>query len=210
MARRRNSESHRAISITQLVNSKFDVMEFEGEWLEHIGRPEITGSWLIAGNGKNGKTSYSFQLAKYLTRFARVAYDTLEEGVSQTIKDAVNRTNFAPLERKRCIILNKEPIEDLRIRLAKKKAPRIIIIDSVQYSGLGYKEYRQLKDDFPGKLFIWISHMDGNYPAGQVARRIMYDANMYIRVIGFKALPQGRCGGRKEYVIWPEEAIKYQ
>jgi len=209
MGNRRNTNGGRAVSITQLLNTKFNVMEFDGEWLEHIGRPEITGTWLIAGNKKNGKTRYSFQLAKYLTKFVHVAYDTLEEGVSETIKMAVGATNFEPCERNRIKVLHKEPISELRARLGKKKSPRIIFIDSIQYAGLSYKDYTKLKDDFPTKLFIILSHMNGNQPAGQVAKRIMYDANLYIRVEGYKAFPESRCGGGKAYTIWEEGAAKY-
>lgn len=209
MGRRRNLTGGRAVSITQLLNTKFDVMDFDGEWLEHIGRPEITGSWLIAGNKKNGKTRYSFQMMKYLSRFCRVAYDTLEEGISDTIKRAASETYFEPIEKARILILHKEPVEELRKRLDKKKSPRIVFIDSIQYSGLSYKDYTRLKDDYPSKLFIILSHMDGNLPAGQVAKRIMYDANMYIRVEGYKAFSEGRCGGGQEYIIWEEGAANY-
>ena len=209
MIRRRGGEAGRAWSISQLESAKFDVMDFDGEWLEHLGRPELTGSWLVAGNKKNGKTAYCMQLAKYLTRFARVGYNSLEEGASETIRDAVIRTNFTPVERHNIIILDKEPVDALRRRLDKKKSPRIVFIDSVQYSGLSYRDYISLKDDYRSKLFIWLSHLDGKQPAGEVAKRIAYDANIYIPVVGFKALPQGRYGGGKEYVIWHDGAARY-
>ncbi|MEI6061733.1 MAG: hypothetical protein WCR72_13575 [Bacteroidota bacterium] len=206
---KRTDAGNRAMSITQLENKNFNVMEFEGDWHNALGNPELTGTWLIYGPPKHGKTRFTLQLAKYLTRFAKVAYDSLEEGVSETIKRAVIDTNFEPKEKKKIIILHKETVEQLLIRLRRKKSPKIVFIDSLQYTGMNYMDYIRFKDEFPGKLFIFISHSDGKLPAGQVARRVQFDANIYIRVAAFKAYATGRYGGGQVYTIWEEGALKY-
>ena len=206
---KRSGACNRAMSITQLENTNFNVMEFEGEWLEALGKPELTGTWLVYGPPKHGKTRFTLQLAKYLTNFGKVAYDSLEEGVSETIKRAIIATNFEARHRKRMVILDKEPIDQLMIRLRKKKSARIVFIDSLQYTGLNYQQYIRLKEEFPHKLFIFISHAEGNLPAGQVARRVQFDSNIYIRVDAFRARPTGRYGGGAEYVIWEEGTITY-
>lgn len=199
----------RAMSISQLESKNFNVMEFEGEWLAALGKPELTGTWLIYGPPKHGKTRFTLQLAKYLTNFAKVAYDSLEEGVSETIKRAVIATNFEGREKKNIVILDKETIGELKTRLRKKKSPKIVFIDSLQYTGMTYQEYLRFKEEFPDKLFIFISHSEGKLPAGQVARRVQFDSNIYIRVEAFKALATGRYGGGEEYTVWKEGVVRY-
>ena len=79
----------RAASLDQVLRTRFKVLPFEGEWKDAIGCPELTGSWIIWGNSGNGKTRFALQLCKYLCQFGRVAYDSLEEGVSVSLVKAI-------------------------------------------------------------------------------------------------------------------------
>ena len=47
-----------------------------------------------------------------------------------------------------------------------------------------YKDYIQLKEEFPDKLFIFISHARGKNPKGDAATSVMYDADLKIWVEG--------------------------
>jgi len=109
----------------------------------------------------------------------------------------------------RFILLDKEPIDELITRLEKKKGPDVVIIDSLQYTGMSYKEYKILKDRFRNKLFIFISHAEGSHPEGRVAKSVRYDAFVKIWVEGFVAYPSGRYGGSEPYTIWDEGADNY-
>jgi len=198
----------RAISIGQLYRTSIRSLDFEGEWFAAVGSPEPTGSWLIWGNSGNGKTRFALQLAKYLTTFGRkVAYDSLEEGVSLSLRNAIEDCNMQEVSR-RFSLLDKEPISELTDRLSKKKSPDVIIIDSIQYTGLTYADYKMLKDRFRTKLFILISHAEGSQPSGRVARSIRFDANVKIWVEGFQAFAASRYGGGEPYMIWEEGAFK--
>lgn len=198
----------RAISVTELLNTKFKIMEFKGEFKRALGQPELSGTWIVYGNPKNGKTRFVLQLCKYLTQFTRVGYDSLEEGVSVSFTQAIREVG---MQEARCgfVIYDKEPIASLRDRLTRQKAPGVVVIDSLQYTGLTYSEYKKLKDEFRNKLFIFISHAEGREPAGRVARSVKYDANIIIRVEGFRAFATGRYGGGEAYTIWEDGAIKY-
>jgi len=103
-------------------------------------------------------------------------------------------------------LLDKEPINELKIRLRKPKSPQFVIIDSLQYSGLNAMQYKLLQSQFSNKLFIIVSHAEGKQPAGRSARTIHYDANVKIWIEGFKAFPKSRYGGGSEFVIWNEKA----
>lgn len=199
----------RAYSIRNVLDARFKTLDFDGEWLSAVGRPELGGSWMIYGAPKNGKTSLAMQLARYMTRFCRVAYDSVEEGLSLSIQNCVERT-FGGEGNQRFLLLNKESVEELTERLSKRCcSPDVVVIDSVQFMGLRWEEYKQLKERFPHKLFIYISHVDGNLPEGRVARKIWRDADVYIRVEGFRGFPVGRYGGETPIDVYPERAAIY-
>lgn len=197
-----------AKSVQDVITKKYKTLPFEGEFLAAIGTPELTGSWLIWGNSGNGKTRFTLQIAKYLTRFGRVAYNSLEEGMSLSFKKALVEVGMEECKR-RFVLLDKEDIESLKVRLSHQKSPDIIIIDSLQYSELSYKTYKDLIESYRKKLFIFISHADGKNPEGRVAKKVRFDAMVKIWVEGFAAKAQSRYGGGKEYVIWPEGYERY-
>ena len=188
----------RALSVSDIRKYKPVELNFTGAWKASIGTPELCGTWLIWGNSANGKTRFALQLAKYLTNFRRVAYNSLEEGLSKSMKEAIIDTGL----NKNFVLLDKEPVEELKSRLRKRRSPDVILIDSLQYTGLSYGQYKELRKEFPHKLFIFISHAEGNEPKGNVARSIRYDAFVKIPVIGYAAYPQGRFGGGEKYVVW--------
>lgn len=198
----------RAYSVNNVMRTSFSTMGFDGTWADVCGEPEMMGSWFIYGAPKNGKTSFAMQLSKYLTKFGRVAYNSIEEGLSKSIKDAMERVNMTEIGRK-LILLDKENVDDMMLRLKKHKSPDIIIIDSVQFLELKFSEYKSLKNNFPNKLFIYISHVEGKLPDGITARKIWRDANISFRIEGFKAFPVGRYGGGREYIINNNRALEY-
>ncbi len=199
---------NRALSPTELDSKKLITMPFDGSWRDHVGQPERTGSWLIWGPSGNGKTGYALQLAKYLTSFGRVAYNSLEEGISESLKRAVRIHGLVGV--KRIVLLDREPVAELCERLRRHKSPDIVIIDSLQYSGLNYRDYKALRDEFRRKLFIFISHADGREPAGRTARSMRYDANVKIYVEGYKAYAVSRYGGGEPYTIWQQGATRVE
>ncbi|MEA2041163.1 MAG: hypothetical protein U9N85_01235 [Bacteroidota bacterium] len=196
-----------AYGIHQFYNKKFKTLEFTGKWEEFVGKPELSGSWFIWGNSSNGKTSFAAQLSKYLGRFHKVAYNSLEEGLSVSLKKAFQTADITPDDN--VMLLDKEPIPELAERLRKHKSPNIIIVDSFQYSRLNALTYKKLIDEFDKKLFVFISHADGKQPSGRSAKTVHFDANVKIWVEGFKAFPNSRYGGGEPLVIWNKGAAEY-
>lgn len=198
----------RALTVREIHEYKPNVLPFDGDWLNAIGCPELTGSWLVWGNSTNGKTRFALQLAKYMANFVRVAYNSLEEGLSLSMQTAINEVGMSDAKRN-FILLDKEPITDLIVRLQKQRSPQVVFIDSLQYTGLTYADYRKLRDMFRSKLFVFVSHADGREPKGNVAKSIRYDAFVKIYVEGYKAFPQSRFGGGNDYIIWEKGAKQY-
>lgn len=104
----------------------------------------------------------------------------------------------------------KEDIPTLKIRLRRHKSFNIVIIDSFQYTQMTYRDYIQLKEEFPDKLFVFISHARGKNPKGDAATSVMYDADLKIWVEGYVAFSKGRYqGATGEYTIWEKGAYDY-
>jgi hypothetical protein len=250
----------RALSVTDVLNYNPRVMEFNERWEASFGRPEMSGCWIVWGDSGNGKTRFALQLCKYLARFGRVAYDSLEEGLSLSFKKAMENEGMADVSR-RFILLDKEPvtvpeytsekfkrevidylngfvtdgyssgimaqavkliqhskrkkkdeITCLVDRLERRKSPDIIVIDSLQYSGLTRDTAKNLTKWFPGKLFIFISHADGQNPAGKTAKAVRFDANLKLRVVGYRIpspVSRFKDGKSDPFVIWKEGSLEY-
>lgn len=197
-------------SVHELENTVFDVMEFKGKWLESLGKPEKGGSWFIWGESYQGKTNFTIQLAKYLTQFTKhkVLINSLEEGKSQSLKLTSKRSNLSSVKEK-ILFGNRVPMERVKERLRKQRSPEIIVTDSLQEAEMDKKQYRKLKEEFPDKLFIWISQADGKIERGSLAKHIRNDANIKIRVEGFTAHVESRYGGGEPYVIDAVRAAKF-
>jgi hypothetical protein len=197
-----------AYSVKKVIEKKFSVIEFSEQWLEAVGKPELSGSWSIGGLPKNGKTTFALMLAKYMARFDRVAYNSIEEGLTLSFQMALKRQNVQEAG-SRIIVLNRESIDELEERLKRHKSPNIIIIDSIQFAGLTFETYKKLKEKFKNKLFIYITHLKGEIPEGSTAVKIWRDSNVVFMIKGFKAFPTSRYGGGREIVINEELAAKF-
>lgn len=199
----------RAYSVDNVLNAKFHTLEFEGQWKDALGCPELSGSWFIYGDIKNGKTSLAMQLAKYLTKFERVLYNSTEEGLSLSMQETYKRFNMKEVSRRMMLRCDTD-INELIKKLEEHKSPNIIFIDTIQYMGMIMKDYVKLKKRFPKKLFIYVSHIaDNKKPQGQTAKSIFQFSSIAIRVEGFKAFPVGRYGGGKPIIINQERAEAY-
>lgn len=207
----------RAISNKNVLAAQFETAEFTGAYLASFGRPELRGAWIIWGGSGSGKTTFTLMLCKYLAGFRRVAYNSLEQGLSLSLQKAWERVNMAEAG-SNIILLNKEELPELRARLLKRKSPEIIVIDSVQYLTKFYvQQFNELKAEFPDKLFVFISQADkaGKDPAGSVAKHIRYDADIKIKVEGYKAFVTTRYEDRDkgeggaDFIIWEQGAAEY-
>lgn len=186
-----------------------ETLGLTGAWAEAFGEPERVGVWFIWGKSGNGKSSFVMQLCKELTKFGRVAYDSLEEGAGLTMQNALRRYGMADVNR-RFQVLDCEPVSDLGERMDRRKSPDFYVIDSFQYTQMSYKEYQAFKEAHRDKLLIFVSHADGHNPDGRSTKKVMYDAALKIYVEGFRAFSKGRFFGPASYfTVWDEGAARY-
>lgn len=108
------------------------------------------------------------------------------------------------------VLLDCEDMATLSERLKKRRSPEFVVVDSLQYTGMSYSDFRTLKERHRDKLLIFISQARGTQPSSRVGVSVMYDAGLKIWVEGYRAFSKGRTFGDKGYyTVWPERAEKY-
>lgn len=200
----------RAYSPKEIQSMNIPSFPFTDEWEAAFGTPDRTGTWIIWGDSGNGKSSFVMQLAKYLCRFDKVIYDSLEESTGLSLQNNINRCRMDEVNG-RFQILDREPMDELSERLSKRRSAGIAIIDSFQYSGLTYASYKAMKEKHRNKLLIFISHAEGEKPEGRAAKKVAYDADVKIYIRGFRAICKGRFITKpgNHYTIWAEGAAQF-
>lgn len=190
----------RTLSVKNIYSQSFTTLDMGSEYSESFGLPSDCGTWLVYGKEKNGKTTFALQLAKYLSTQKKTLYVSAEEGVELEFKRAMSRAGLDETDRNLNFI-DYEPLEELKLRLKKKKSARIIFIDNItiyndELKGGGL---RSLQREFPNKLFVFIAHEDdtGGTPATSSGKLCKKLSKIICHVEGHAAQISGRCPGGK-------------
>ena len=198
----------RTLSAKQVLTIKFDTIRLGGGWDDCIGEIETTGVWFIWGNSGNGKTSAVVSLCKELSAFGKVLYNSREEGVSLTMQNTLRRYGMGELGSR--FQLANMPLQELDEKISQQRSPKFVVLDSFQFMGLTYKDFRAFCEKHKNRLLIFVSRTRGRQPEGRAATSAMYDASCKIWVEGYKAFSKGRfVGATGEMTIWDEGAKKY-
>lgn len=199
----------RVVGLKQLFQKKFEfLIPLPDKILSSFGWL-TTNSWMfIWGESGNGKTNLLTFIIKVIMNFGKVLYVALEEGTdTSTVMRVRASLNEEEHGGKIEFADHRMTIDELRKKLRKKKSPKFIVIDSVQYWFIKLEDYWDLKTEFGAKkLFIFISHANGKKPDGKLADKIRYDVPIKVHVIGFIGFVQSRLGGNNPFVIWEEGA----
>jgi len=201
----------RVLGLKQLLQRTYHFLEhLPVEFTHSFGRLTDNFIMIIWGQSGNGKSNLIMQLLRTLMLHGNVMYVGLEEGFENTMQmTALRHLNEESHTGKIVFADHEMTYAELMIRLVKKKSPRFIIIDSLQYWNINYEQYKALKERFKKKSFVFISHANGKNPEGATAQKIRYDAPIKVRVEGCVAFVISRYGGNNPYVIWEEGAKKY-
>lgn len=198
----------RTLSAKQVLTIKFDTIRLGGGWDECVGEIETTGIWFIWGNSGNGKTSAVVSLCKELSAFGKVLYNSREEGVSLTMQNTLRRYGMGELGSR--FQLANMSLQELDEKISQQRSPKFVVLDSFQFMGLTYKDFRAFYEKHKNKMLIFVSRTRGRQPEGRAAISAMYDASCKIWVEGYKAFSKGRfVGTTGEMTIWDEGAKKY-
>jgi hypothetical protein len=196
-------------SVKDFLGKKYKEMDFTGEWEASFGRPESNFRCLIYGEPKNGKTEFCIKLTKYLSNFTKVYYYSFEQKFSKSLQDALKRNKMEEV-RGKVLFSDGETLEQIKERFRKKNSPGACIIDSRDYMGLTDKQFQELIEQCPNKIFIVICWERGGKPKGEHAKNMLFMIDVSIRVKNFKAEVRSRFGGNEPFVIWDKKVAKQE
>lgn len=170
----------------ELIEKKFDSLEFEGKFLELIGKPSKLFSAIIWGLPKGGKSNFSIRFADYLQEyFGDVVYIAAEEGESVTLQEKIkaiggSKVTFAE---------NKDR-QSIREYLLSKQCD-FVFIDSINNAGIDNEFLEALKQENPTKSFISIvqATKGGNFKGDQA---LTHNCDFIIKVVAGVAYHSGR------------------
>ncbi len=201
----------KGLGLKQLFQKKYkmleglppDIEKAFGQLTEHI-------LMIVYGPSGNGKSRMVMAFIKMLMAYGDVMYLGLEEGHRWTMqKNAADNLNEKDHSGKITFWDHNMTFDALVEKLRKKKSPKYIVVDSLQYWRIALAQYKYLKETFPNKGFIYISHSKGKNPSGKLAVDIEYDVDIKVRVEGFVAFVTVRGSGIRYYIIWEDGAIRY-
>ncbi len=199
------------IGVGELLRKEYRTLPFEGSWANHLGYPEQGFTALIYGPSGEGKSTYTARLCKYLaslfmdTSTAAVLYNSHEEGHGRSIQKLAEREGWAEVAGK-ITIGDALDFEALKKRMGTKNTERIVVIDSLDFMGLTYRQWQELRELYPHKGLIIIAWSAGMQPYNEHAKAIKYASMIKVRVSQFMAYPTSRYGGNVPYNIWPDWA----
>jgi adenosyl cobinamide kinase/adenosyl cobinamide phosphate guanylyltransferase len=201
----------KVLGLKQLLAKKYKFLEGLPEEIVHsFGKLTLNFIMFVWGGSGNGKSNFMMQFLRAIMPHGKVLYVALEEGFEATTQMNALRQLEEELHTGKIEFADHEmTYMELVQKLSKKKSPRFIVIDSIQYWAISYEMYRALKEKFKNKTFIFISHAKGKEPDGTTAQKIRYDAGVKVRIEGLVAFIVSRYGGNNPYVIWEEGAKKY-
>ena len=199
----------RAYSPKEIAKKTYKTLPWGGRWEESFGLPEERATWFISGASASGKSSFVMQLAYELTHYGQVLYLSYEEGVNQSFQERMLRFELDKKQGWFRVVTN-DTLEDLTERLKKRHSAKFIIVDSFQMAYWSYPETEALVKMFPKKSFIFISQVEKGQPTGKPARRLLYLADVKVRVQGFRAYCQGRFNpdAGNSFVVWEEGVLR--
>ena len=206
------------LNVEQLSKKKYSLVEgLSQELQDAIGQIEDSFTAIIYGGSGNGKTNFLVRLLKELKGIGDMLYISYEEAHGKTIQDLIFRHNLH-VELPNLRFSDGETFEELTTMLKKKRSPKIVVIDSWQFSNLTYANFDFLFKNFvfgktanKRKIFLVISHIGtGKEPDGKSAMDIKKMSNIKILVEGFVAIVKvSRYGSKKNMVIWEDGAKEY-
>jgi len=200
-----DSTSTGIMSSRDLKDYRYDNYDFDGKWLDLVGKPAKKFHMMVYGRPKQGKSYFCFDLAQYLSNFGKVLYIAAEEGFSATLQkkledmggdnDNLDFANFRDYD----TIKNALPGHDYRF----------VVIDSVNYIRIEPEQIEELKADNPRMALITVQQAtkDGKFRGSQ---QFAHNCDIIIEVIQGVAHSTGRFAPPSEMAIFVAPEVKQQ
>ena len=90
----------RSLSFDNILNKKIRIHPFSKDFMDAFGKRQKSGAWIVYGKSGQGKTSFTFQLAREFDRIGyKVLFISLEMGVESDFRDSPARIHEFVKER---------------------------------------------------------------------------------------------------------------
>jgi hypothetical protein len=199
----------KSIGIKGLLARNFDVYGIEDEWIKIFGDMGKPFTGLVYGHPKNGKTYFMLKFCKYMTRFTKVYYNSVEQGESKTLQDAMIALKMDAIEDGKFILGDRDGFDDMMLKLETNRAG-LVVIDSRDVMNMTVKQWVKLTTTYKRKSFILVCWESAKKPAGKYAKDILYLVDWYTHVTNFIAVTRSRFNNEVSTVnTWPERKQQY-
>jgi hypothetical protein len=142
------------LTTSEIAKLHFEVLNFDGDFLKLIGDKPAVGFYGICyAKPKKGKSNFSYQFAKYMSKFGDVCYCAAEEGISHTTKQKIILNGLDKISNVHVVATRN--IQRLRDEL-KKRHHVIAFIDSVNMLHANSEDIEKLRKEFPRTAFFVI------------------------------------------------------
>lgn len=205
----------KVLGVVQFKQKRYKLLGIEAPWVQTLGNLPACFMGIIYGKPGNGKTEFCMQLGAYLTNFGKVAWLSYEQGHGFDLQLAFNRNIDERHTGKFLVIDPEEDIppgmslyEDLDNFLSKRNSPDFVFVDSLDYTGFSWAEYKALKKKHgKKKAIIFISHAKGKGPKTNIGEQVEHDGAFGIFVSKFIAfVNKNRFGGTDDFIVYEKRA----
>ena len=182
----------------QLLEMKFDTLNFTGRFLDLIGKPEKCFAGLIWGLPKGGKSNLALRFADYLQEyFGNVLYVAAEEGKSVSMQDKIKDIGGSDM-----MFIETRNRDDIKDFIAKNKFD-FVFIDSINVADIDNDFLESLKQANSKTSFVVIvqATKGGNFKGEQ---SLEHNCDFVIKVVNGLAYHKGRFGPESEIEIFKE------
>lgn len=165
-------------SIQEVVGMKFRLLNFDGRWEKFFGKPQTNFFAVIHGMSGEGKTNFSMQFAKYLTKFGSVLFISGEEGYASTFQQKIKDTGAANVARFSASKINTG--KEILTKIPNKY--NFIVIDSLNHMRIDPEMMSTIRNKFnkSGIIAICQSTKDGKIRGSY---EIVHDCDIAVRVV---------------------------
>lgn len=191
--------------VTDIENWSFDHIDLPVDWLEHLGGITSNARILVRGRAKNGKTEYVLRLSKALAQtVGKVNFNSTEQCKTSGFKKAVMRNKMQEVAGKFILCSpDQKHFETWFRKLQGKNTGKVVVIDSMDYMGLTFEQFKLLNNRFPNKMIVLVCWHDN-----KVSKKIEYMMDAIVQVKDFRAYCISREDGGKHYVILDKSPMK--
>lgn len=195
----------KSIGLNDLQERKFESLVLDEPWRDHLG-PDLVKRFdmCVTGDSGHGKTTYVLQLMKELCQHGRGYYNSVEQGFSATLQTNIKLIDLSSI-RGKIMFGDRLTYEELKAKLKNKYFRcNYLVIDSIDYMGLTFDQFQELKAIKPKTLsIILICWSNGTEkPKDTQAQAINYACDIKVHVKNFVAHARSRFGAIKPHMIY--------